>query len=296
MNVRKVKEGHIDRSTVKRCLEGLVKTYDARYLATDPLEFLHKYDNPADQEVVGLIASSFAYGRVDGIKRSVSAILSAMGAHPARFVAKFDPDNNRDFLAGFKHRFNDSKDVACLLFFARQMIEASGSIGGFFMKGYSSNDANIKDALTSFTASVLSLDHKGIYKAKKLPAKAGVRFFFPSPADHSTCKRLNLYLRWMVRRKDGLDFGLWTKVSPAKLIIPVDTHIARISRHIGLTKRPTADWKTAEEITASLAEFDPIDPVKYDFALCRLGILDECPSRRDAKKCMDCGIRGICVV
>ena len=289
-------EHEIDERAVKKCLDRLVKTFDARYLASDPLEFVHKYDDPADQEVVGLIASSFAYGRVDGIKRSVSAILEAMGASPARFTTRFDPAKGRSFLSGFKHRFNDSKDVSCLIYFARQMIESCGSIGEFFIKGYSPSDQNIKTALSMFVTDALSLDHGGIYGTKRLPARAGVRFFFPNPQDASPCKRLNLYLRWMARPNDSVDLGLWKKVSPAKLVIPVDTHIARISRLIGLTERNGADWKSAEEITASLARFDPADPVKYDFALCRLGILDQCPSRRDDKKCARCEIRGICVM
>jgi uncharacterized protein (TIGR02757 family) len=177
------------------------------------------------------------------------------------------------------------------------MMEESGSIGEFFLKGYdTSTESPIKRALNTFTGNVLSLDSAAVYGQKRLGDKAGVRYFFPAPSNGSACKRLNLYLRWMVRPADGLDLGLWTKVDPADLIIPIDTHLGRISRNLGLTKRKSADWKSAEEVTARLARLDPADPLKYDFALCRLGILDRCPKRVDPVKCAECIIRDICVL
>ena len=123
-----------------------------------------------------------------------------------------------------------------------------------------------------------------------------VRLFFSSPADGSACKRLNLFLRWMVRRSGGLDFGLWSDVSPRRLVIPLDTHVARIARYVGLTTRTTPDWKMALDVTHSLRRFDPGDPVKYDFAICRLGILDYCPRKRDIVKCEGCSLRPVCTL
>ena len=122
---------------------------------------------------------------------------------------------------------------------------------------------------------MLSLDVSPFYLAGTIPPNAGIRFFFPSPLKGSACKRLNLFLRWMVRRGDEIDFGIWTEVSPAKLIMPLDTHVARIARRIGLTKMKQANWRMAQEVTRRLRAFDPEDPVKYDFALCRLGILKQ---------------------
>ena len=275
---------------LKARLDGLYKTFDLAFLATDPLEFVHNYDDPGDREIAGLVASSLAYGRVDTIKKSVAKVMDKAGAHPAEFVRRFDPVKGKALFDGFVHRFNNGDDIACLLWFARQMIEESGSIGGFFMKGYSSGHRNIKEALSAFSKNVLSLDSSAVYGEKSLHPKAGVRFFFPDPEDKSPCKRLNLYLRWMVRR-DRLDFGQWEGVDPAKLVMPLDTHIARISRNIGLTRRASPDWKMAEEITEALKALDPSDPVKYDFALCRLGILDKCPRTADALKCESCLIR-----
>ena len=123
-----------------------------------------------------------------------------------------------------------------------------------------------------------------------------MRYFFSSPAGGSACKRLNLYLRWMVRHDPGLDLGLWTEVPPSRLVIPLDTHVARIARYVGLSSRNTADWKMALEVTRALREFDPGDPVKYDFAICRLGILDYCPRKRDALKCAACLLKPVCTL
>jgi len=284
------------QALLRRRLDRLYKAYDRSFLASDPLYYLHRFSVPADREIVGLIASSLAYGRVAGIKKSIEKVLAVMEGDPSGFVTNFRPHVEGRLFQGFRHRFNRGEDISCLLYFARQMIESSGSIGSFFLRGYSSGDKSIKEALRVFTAGVLALDCAPVYGADTLPQKAGVRFFFPSPAGGSPCKRLNLYLRWMVRRGDGLDFGIWKPISPSKLIVPLDTHIARISVNLGLTGRKSRDWKMAEEITESLKRLDPEDPVKYDFALCRLGILDMCPNKVDRLKCSRCLLRDICVL
>ena len=284
------------RKELKKHLDRLCRTFDLAFLSSDPLEFVHKYQTPEDREIVGLIASSLAYGKVAGIKKSVARVLDIIGPSPYRFTRRFDPRKGKGLFKGFVHRFNNGDDVACLLWFARQMIEEKGSIGGFFEKGYSKKDINIKNALSSFSAGALSLDSSAVYAERELGPKAGVRFFFPNPKDGSPCKRLNLYLRWMVRRGDRLDFGQWKGVDPASLVIPLDTHIARISQNIGLTKRTSPDWKMAEEVTEALRKLDPKDPIKYDFAICRLGILDRCPKKADRSKCASCLIAGICVL
>lgn len=281
---------------LKDCLDKLYTAFDLKFLSPDPLEFVHQFKKPEEREVVGLIASSLAYGRVDKILASIRSVLERMGNKPYRFVVNFNPKTDTKIFDGFVHRFNTGKDIACLVYFAKQMIEESGSVGKFFLKGYSHADKSIKNALVSFSERVLSLDPSPIYGKQGLPKNAGVRFFFPSPKDGSPCKRLNLYLRWMVRNGYKLDFGLWKDIPSNKLIIPLDTHIARISRNIGLTKRKSPDWKMAEEITENLKKLDPMDPVKYDFALCRLGILEHCPKKRDLEKCEKCLIRKICVL
>jgi len=281
---------------LKPCLDKLYRTFDLKFLSPDPLEFIHKFKTSEDKEIVGLIASSLAYGQVERIRSSIKTVLERMDNKPYRFTVRFNPVKDKGLFDGFVHRFNTGRDIACLIYFAKQMIEESGSVGGFFLKGYSTKDANIKNSLISFSERVLSLDISALYGTKSLPNDAGVRFFFPSPKNGSPCKRLNLYLRWMVRKGDRLDFGLWKDISASKLIIPLDTHIARISQNIGLTKRKSPDWNMAEEITENLKKLDPQDPVKYDFALCRLGILEHCPKKKDFKKCEKCLIKKVCVL
>ena len=286
----------ISDTSLKRELERLYRTYDRAFLHTDPLEFVHRYKTARDREIVGLVASSLAYGRVEGIRRSVERVLRVMGASPYKFTINFEPQSGGRLFSGFRHRFNDGDDITCLVYFARQMLDECGSIGGFFLDCFSPGERNIKGALSAFSEKVLALDCSPVYGTKGLPGDAGVRFFFPSPRGGSPCKRLNLYLRWMVRGPDGLDFGIWKGVDPSMLVIPLDTHIARISRNIGLTKRKSPDWKMAEEITENLKVLDPGDPVKYDFSLCRLGILEKCAARKDLRKCESCMIRKLCVL
>lgn len=281
---------------LKKHLDKLYATFDMKFLSPDPLEFVHQFKKQEDREIVGLIASSLAYGQVERILASIRSVLEKMDNQPHRFVVNFNPGKDAAVFDGFIHRFNTGKDIACLIYFAKQMIEKNGSIGRFFLKGYNPQDVNIKNSLVSFSETALSLDAHPIYGKQKLPNNAGVRFFFPSPKDGSPCKRLNLYLRWMVRNGDALDFGLWNDIHPSKLVIPLDTHIARISQNIGLTKRKTPDWKMAEEITENLKMLDPEDPVKYDFALCRLGILEHCPKQKDLRKCEQCLIKKVCVL
>lgn len=285
-----------DHKNLKRRLDRLYQTFDPAFLSTDPLEFLHRYDSPEDREVVGLVASSLAYGRVATIRKSIEWVLEKAGPSPRRFAETFTARKGLRAFEGFKHRFNDGRDVACLFLFARRMIEEGGSIGAFFEQGLSPEDATVRRAVESFSERVLSIGASSVYGTEELPAGAGVRFFFPSPSGGSGCKRLNLYLRWMVRGPDGLDFGLWPGVGPERLVIPLDTHIARISGNIGLTTKKTPSWAMAEDITATLRELDPRDPVRYDFALCRLGILDECPARVDRRKCEKCLMKELCVL
>jgi uncharacterized protein (TIGR02757 family) len=259
------------RDDLRQRLEMLYRHYDHRFVDPDPLQFVRAQRRPEDREVVGLIASALAYGNVRQIKRSIAAVLDVLGPRPARALRSLPPRDAARALGGFKHRFNDGRDVACLLYFARQMFESSGSIGAFFAAGLPEGDGHLGPALASFSARALALDHGGLYGAGPLPRGAGVRFFFPSPVDGSPCKRLNLYLRWMVRR-EGVDLGLWRAVSPGRLVIPLDAHVFAIARRVGLTRYRSPGWRMALDITASLRRLDPRDPVKYDFALHRMGL------------------------
>jgi uncharacterized protein (TIGR02757 family) len=256
---------------LRRRLDRLYRRYDHRFVDPDPLQFVRSQRTAADREVVGLLASSLAYGNVRQIKRSIAAALHALGAPPAEAVRRLRPDDAARRLASFRHRFNDGRDVACLLFYARQMMESHGSIEGFFAAGQAGDAADVGPALASFSARALALDTGGLYTGRRAPREAGVRFFFPSPEDGSACKRLNLYLRWMVRR-DGVDLGVWRSVDAARLVIPLDAHVRAIARRTRLTRYRSPGWSMAVDITRSLRRLDPRDPVKYDFALHRMGL------------------------
>jgi len=279
---------------LKESLDAICARYDGRYVETDPVCFPRRYEGADDREVVAFLTAALSYGRVPQIKTSVERLLAVLGGRPATFVRRFEPARGVRALSGFVHRFNDARDTGLLLFFVRQMLERSGTIERFFLEGYGPGDDDVGPALSSFARRALTLDCSPYYRRGSLPAAAGVRFFLPSPEDGSTCKRLAMYLRWMVRRDDGVDLGLWNGLSPSKLVIPLDTHVSRIASYIGLTSRRTVGWKMAVEVTDRLRALDPSDPVRYDFALSRLGILDACPRRRDPVKCAGCGLREVC--
>ena len=178
---------------LKTLLNKLYKSFYIKSISPDPLEFVHKFNDPGDREIVGLVSSSLAYGRVENILKSINHILDVMDWSPYRFTMKFIPNKHAELFNGFSHRFNNGKDIACLIYFARQMIEESNSIHGFFLKNYSPADRDIKQALIGFSKNVLELDSSPVYGKNKLPQDAGVRFFFPSPKDGSPFKSLNLY-------------------------------------------------------------------------------------------------------
>jgi uncharacterized protein (TIGR02757 family) len=260
------------REELKRRLDDLYEHYDTRFVDPDPLQFVRLQETDADREVVGLIASSLAYGNVKQIKRSIGTVLETLGPHPAEAIRRLGPGEAAERLQGFKHRFNTGRDVACLLHYMQQMLASHGSIERFFAAGASGESAHVGPALSSFVARTLALSHGGLYgRGRALPADAGVRFFLPSPDSGSGCKRLNLYLRWMVRR-GGVDLGVWSAVQPSQLVIPLDAHVLAIARRVRLTRYKGPGWAMALDITARLRQLDPEDPVKYDFAFHRMGL------------------------
>jgi uncharacterized protein (TIGR02757 family) len=265
-----------------------------RHLANDPVQFVHLYEDPADREVVGLIASALAYGNVKIVLRTVKNALSYLGPHPSGTLSSFDPRADSRRLRGFYHRFNTSRDLAVFFWIIRRTLEEYGSLEAAFSSGLHENSTDTEQAINRFSQILLGFGHEQFYPRGELKRRVGVRFFFPSPAQGSACKRMNLYLRWMVRPEDGIDCGVWTKVVPRQLVIPLDTHIARISGYIGLTDMQTPGWRMAVDITRSLRKLHSDDPLRYDFALCHLGIAGDCPRKRNLLKCARCPIVAIC--
>ncbi len=276
------------RSSLKKTLDALYKGYDFRKrLQHDPVQFPHRYTDSADIELAGFIASCFAYGRVDLFMPVIEKILSAFGNRPAGFLMDFELRKDRKYLRGISYRFNKEKDVLCLVYMLNRILREWGSLKALFSSGYSPEQEDTGRALQQFSDYFMSIDTSPVYGRNIRPD--GLKQFFPSPANGSACKRMNLFLRWMVRTKDT-DLGVWHEIPPSKLIIPLDTHIARIARCLGLTKRKAMDWKTAKEITGSLKTLDARDPLKYDFALCHLGISRVCRGKEFKDICSSCSI------
>lgn len=240
-------------------LDELYARYNRReYVHPDPLEFLYAYPSLEDREIVGLIASSLAYGRVAHILRSVAEVLARVGP-PRAFVDGAGTRAIRAACAGFRHRWTSGDDVADLLLGVRGVVSRHGSLGACVAGGMRGASATPDTAVMRFAT------------ALAIRRPRGTRPLVPRPIRGSACKRLHLYLRWMVRR-DDVDPGGWDAIRPSQLVVPVDTHMHRIARALGLTQRRQADGRTAAEITAAFATVAPDDPVRYDFALTRLGI------------------------
>ena len=266
---------------LKGPLDDLVRNYSTEYLATDPLWFAHQYEDPRDREAAAFLASALAYGNVKQIFATLTKLFALLGESPFQFILNYDAAKAPNAFQGFYHRLHRSQDFRLLFHLLAQVYRRDGSLGRSFERHYSPEDPDIAPALSRWTSEILSLSVKPFFSSGSLPARAPVRFFFSSPAEGSSCKRMNLFLRWMVRGPDGVDLGLWKFLPPSKLLIPLDTHIYRVARALKLTRRRTANWKTAREITDRLKILDREDPVKYDFALTRPGILKLLPSRKE---------------
>lgn len=271
-------------------LDELYASFNHPDSAADPIQIVRRYPRADDREAVGFCAASLAFGRVGSVLQSIERLLAVMGPEPAAYVRRFDPRRDGPSFAGLVHRWTRGPDLVALLWVMKQMIDRGGSIEGFFLEGYDPAADDIEGALDSFSTRALALDLKAAYG--RVPKRPGVCYFFPRPSAGSGCKRLNLFLRWMVRR-DALDLGVWTRVSPSKLIVPLDTHVIRVGRCLRLTRYTSPGWNMARDITASLRRLDPDDPVKYDYALCHLGMMSACGFNRPQADAQ-CPLRGLC--
>jgi uncharacterized protein (TIGR02757 family) len=255
------------------------------------VHIVRRFSLPADREVVGFCAAGLAFGRVASVLQSIESLLAVMGPHPARFVREFDPAREGPRLAPLVHRWIRGRDLVALLLVLRRMLRESGSIEAFFVEGDNPAEPHVGAALDSFSTRALATDLRDAY-GRRVPKQRGVSYFFPRPSAGSACKRLNLFLRWMVRR-DEIDLGVWTKVSPSRLIVPLDTHVIRLGRCLRLTRYTSPGWKMASEITASLRAVDAVDPVRYDFALCHIGMMNACGFQKPQRD-SQCPLRGLC--
>jgi len=244
----------------KKYLDGLYKKYNkAALISPDPLQFVAPYPKNEDREIVALVAACFAYGNVKQIIKNVGGILNKMGPSPRAFLLATNKQKLHKIFDGFKYRFTTREELVNFLHAIAQIIKRHGSLEDLFFANYS-QDKDFIAAMRAFAAQMRSYGN--------------INTLMPDPAKNSALKRLNLFLRWAIRR-DEVDPGFWRRMPPAALIVPLDVHMHRVGRMLGLTKRNQADMRTAIEISAALARFCPEDPVKYDFCLTRFGIRDD---------------------
>ena len=281
------------RSDLTASLERLYQDYNREDSASDPVHRVRPFPDPADREIAGFCAAALAFGRVASVLNSIDTLFAIMGPHPAAFVRAFDPGAPHPELRAMVHRWTRGSDLAALLWILRQMLERSGSIEAFFLEGHPAGADDVGPALDSFSTRALALDVRRAYPSRRrLPKRLGVCYFFPRPSAGSACKRLNLFLRWMVR-DDEVDLGVWRRLPASQLIVPLDTHVIRLGRCLRLTRYASPGWRMAADITASLRALNPDDPVRFDFSLCHVGMMNACgygTARADA----NCPLKGSC--
>lgn len=261
-------------------LEGLYRKYNhKKFIPPDPLQFVYHYKNKADMEITGFLAAMFAYGAVEQIEKFLTCLFGKMGDSPYNFIKNFSAKDKKLF-AAMKYRFQTSEDIIILLERLKKVLNRFGSLESLFLEGYSQTDENIIPAAARFIQSINGNSSRGL------------KFLLSGPANGGTSKRLFLFLRWMVR-EDEVDAGLWKRTDKSKLIVPVDVHIGRLSKIVGLHSKKTINLKTAIEITNGFAVISPQDPVKYDFSLCRIGILENCSGKHN-KYCPQCELADFC--
>ncbi len=250
---------------LKNKLDYHYRYFDKTKISPDPLEFPRRYKDRNDIEASAFISSVFAYGNIVQIMKTLEKLHQIMKDSPYEFIMKFNYKKERHLFDSLKHRFYTPDDFARLFCALNKVYANYGSIKYFFLLYYFDKEENLKNAISFFSHNLL---HICVPEGEMTH---GLKFMFPDPYKGSACKRMNLFLRWMIR-KDELDFGLWSEIPASKLVIPVDTHIARICRELKLSKCKNVSWRMAEEITGNLRMFDPEDPVKYDFAICHIGM------------------------
>lgn len=258
--------------------------------ALDPIQIVRRYARLDDREVVAFIAAGLAFGRVASVMASIEAVLRVLGPRPARAVRMFDPGRDGAPLRPLGHRWTRGVDFVALIWILRQLLEEHGSLEQACAHGVGSDAPDVGDALERFSSAARNVSLRPAYG--RVPASPGVYYFFTRPSSGSACKRMNLFLRWMVRR-DEVDPGGWTAIAPRQLVVPLDTHTIRVGRCLRFTKRVSPGWKMAVDITTALRAFDPDDPVRYDFALCHHSMMGGCGwgQKQGSTQCV---LRGIC--
>lgn len=253
----------MDQASLRNFLDLKVKLYNVHaFIEADPISIPHRFKKRQDIEIMGLIAALFAWGQRTTIINKCLDIAERMQQKPHDFILSHQPRDLKRLL-GFKHRtFNDTDLLAVVAFLHRWYKEGS-SLETAFNYGMKAGDATVENGLNGF--------RELFFGEADMPNRT--RKHIASPRQHSACKRLNMYLRWMVRNDNqGVDFGLWKSIGMHQLVCPLDVHVQRMALQLGLMQRNQADWKAAIELTENLKRLDPEDPVRYDFALFGMGV------------------------
>ncbi len=288
----KLKDSFVSDShaKLKAQLDPLYDKFGSTYIDSDPIALVKRFGNPNDQEIVALIISMLAFGQVGQIVKAGEAALERMGWQPYDYILQMEREIELSRWSRWYYRMVKGSDILRLLFAIKEILKKHRSLAAWVLTCYRDEDPHLGLTWGRCVEELKAVD-KATWKLRRSRGR-GFSHLLPDPRKKSACKRAHLLLRWMVR-KDGVDLGLWD-LPANKLMIPVDTHIHRIAQYIGLTDRTDISFQTAMEITENLKILDPADPVKYDFALCRLGILKMCPKKRHPQKCVECPIQKVC--
>jgi uncharacterized protein (TIGR02757 family) len=272
-------------AALKPSLDALYHGFNAPDSALDPIQIVRRYPRGDDREIVAFVAGALAFGRVASVMASVDAVCRVLGERPAAFVRAFDPARDGAPLRALVHRWTRGNDFVALIWILRALLEQHGSLERAFAAGLDPAHPHVGPAIEAFSTAARAVDLRPAY-GRRVPETPGVCYFFSRPSTGGACKRINLFLRWMTRR-DAVDPGGWTMVSPRQLIVPLDTHTIRVGRCLKLTRRASPGWKMAEDITTALRVLDPDDPVRYDFSLCHLSMMGSCGwgTRRGNSQC-----------
>jgi len=276
-------------TNIENFLDNVYEKYHKRcFLPSDPLHFVYRYEDDKDREIAAFICAIFAYGQVKQIKKFLDSFLSILGKSPYEYFINFKCGDGEKF-KGLYYRFQDSNDILLLALTLSKILKEHGSLEAAFA---SETNIVMRERISKFSKYFKKLS-KDLAEDNNLKKGKYFNFLTPDPEDGSGCKRLNMFLRWVVRN-DDIDLGIWKKVLPSDLIIPLDVHVGRIVKKIGITNRKNTGWRTAEEVSENLRKICPNDPIKYDFSLCRLGILKVCPANPSLENCHFCSLSELC--
>lgn len=248
---------------LKKLLDEKFRQYNQlSFIANDPISIPHRFTKKQDIEIAGLFAAVFSWGNRKTIINKSNELMYLMDDSPHQFITQHKESDLKKLLK-FKHRTFNTTDLLYFIHFLKHWYSKNKSLETAFSNGLKKNDETVENALIHFHDQFFSLTDSPIRTEKHIS----------TPVRNSSCKRLNMYLRWMVRSDNkGVDFGIWKSIKTSQLIVPLDVHVQRVALQFGLMKRETADWKAATELTATLKSFDIMDPTKYDFALFGMGV------------------------